>query len=313
MKIAAVDLGTNTCLLLVAEVSEDGVLTTLRGEQRLPRLGTLVDSTGMIHEAAFDRVAAVLKEYSSIARGHGIPVLTVCATSALRDARNAPLFLERIRSELGIVIEVISGEEEALLTYKGALCGLNESAADRLVIDIGGGSTEISHPVPGTRNGSTKLVRYSLQIGAVRLTERLLKHAPPHPSELSSARELIMEELAQVRNPGFERFEAVGVAGSVTTLACLDQGLDAFDAAKVGGYLLRFDRVDAWLRRIAQMAPEEIRALSTATAGREDIMTAGLLILREIMAVYRIGSIRVSEKGLRYGIVLREWARRAAL
>jgi exopolyphosphatase/guanosine-5'-triphosphate,3'-diphosphate pyrophosphatase len=310
MKIAAVDLGTNTCLLLLAEISEDGVVRTLQGEQRLPRLGTSVDATGMIHDAAFERVAAVLKEYSGIARDHGIDRMTVCATSALRDARNASAFVARMEAETGIVIEIISGEEEALLTYKGALCGLPDTARDRLVIDVGGGSTELSHPIPGTRNGSTKLIRYSLQIGAVRLTERFLKHAPPLDSELSSARMLIMEELAQVRNPGFERFEAVGVAGSVTTLACLEQELEAFDAEKVGGYLLDFETVSSWLGRLARMEPKEIARLSAATAGREDILTAGVLILREIMAVYRIGAIRTSEKGLRYGIALREWSRR---
>mgnify|MGYP003341270858 CR=1 FL=1 len=310
MKLAAVDLGTNTCLLLVAEIAPDGTVVTLQGEQRLPRLGSSVDATGMMHPAAQERVAAVLREYVQIARSHGIDTLTVCATSALRDAKNSHEFRQQIKAALGVEIEVLSGDEEAMWTYRGALCGLPDREQDRLVIDIGGGSTELSHPVPGTRNGSTRLTRYSLQLGAVRLTERHLKHSPPSPAEIGSARTFLIEELAQVHNPGFSRYAVVAVAGTATTLACLDQGLPAFDAARVSGYRLSFAAVATWCDRLCRMSAQEIAALSGATEGRADILGAGALILREIMDLYRIDAVEVSEKGLRYGIALREWSRR---
>lgn len=310
MKIAAVDLGTNTCLLLIAEITRSGTIRPLHQEQRLPRLGTSVDGTGVIHSDAADRIASVLREYLEISKKHGITSLTVCATSALRDARNAREFIDSVKRSTGVLIEVISGEEEALLTYKGALSGLPPTDEDLLVLDIGGGSTELSFPIPGTRNGSTKLEHYSFQIGAVRITERMLKHSPPLPAELASARELILEELAPVRNPGFERFAAVGVAGTVTTLACLDQRLPAFDLGQVTGYGLSYDSVARWLGRLARMSGPEIASLSLATEGRADILTAGVLILHEVMSVFRLRSIRASERGLRYGIALREWTRK---
>jgi exopolyphosphatase/guanosine-5'-triphosphate,3'-diphosphate pyrophosphatase len=310
MRIAAVDLGTNTCLLLVAEVADDGTIIPLHDEQRLPRLGRSVDHTGVIHADALPRIAAVLSEFTEIASSYGVHHLHVCATSALRDARNAPEFVHTVKAATGVSIEIISGEEEALLTFKGAVSGLPPSREDFMVLDIGGGSTEISYPTPGTRNGSTKLEQYSLQIGAVRLTERMFKHSPPSAPELSSARALILEELAPVRNPGFEHFSAVGVAGTATTLACLDQGLRAFDARRVSGYVLSYERVAEWLGRLSRLSASEIAALSEATEGREDILTAGVLILHEIMAIYRLRALKVSERGLRYGIALREWARR---
>ena len=309
MKIAAIDIGTNTCLLLVAEVGRDGTVQTLHQEQRLPRLGRSVDRDNLIDPGIFPLIASILIEYKCISAKHGAETLVACATSAVRDASNQRVFLDEIERLSGIRVEVLSGEAEALLTYKGAIGGLPALQGSIMVLDIGGGSTELSHPVPGTHNGSTRLTHYSFQIGAVRLTERFFRHSPPARSELASARALILEELAPVRNPGFERYTLVGVAGTVTTLACLDQELASFDPSRVRGYLLPYERVARWLGRLATLSSEQIEGLSSAARGRADILTAGTLILHEIMSIYRIGSVMTSDRGLRYGVVLREWER----
>jgi exopolyphosphatase/guanosine-5'-triphosphate,3'-diphosphate pyrophosphatase len=143
----------------------------------------------------------------------------------------------------------------------------------------------------------------------VRLTERYLKHSPPLPEELQSARTVIVEELSQVRNPGFISYKFIGVAGTATTLACLDQQLIEFEVAKVAGYQLHVDRVVLWLTKLLSLDSSSIRRLSNATEGRADILTAGVLILHECMKHFQFSSILVSERGLRYGLIQREWER----
>lgn len=309
MKIAAIDLGTNACLLLIAEIDQDGIIEVLHQEQRLPRLGKSVDRLRHIPSSSFPPIASILREYAQIASEFNVTHIAACATSAVRDAANSGDFIQAMERASGIRLEVISGEDEALLTFKGARSGLAPDILNPLVIDIGGGSTELSYPVPGTHNGNTKLIHASLEIGAVRLTERFFKHSPPAPTEVASARNLIVEELSGVRNPGFERFTAVGVAGTLTTLAALDQGLSSPDAEKIRGYVLPLARVGGWLQRLVELSGAEIRRLSESTAGREDILAAGVLILHEILTHFRIPEVLVSERGLRFGVVLREWER----
>lgn len=308
MIISSIDVGTNTVLLLIAEVDTHGTIHPLEHQQRFPRLGRKVDSGLVIDIPAFDRVAWILKEYQNLSKQFHAVKIIAGATSAVRDATNKDEFLSYIHKETGIDVELISGEEEALLTYKGAVSGFHSSSVFA-VLDIGGGSTEFSYPEPGSHNGGTKLNRYSLQIGAVRLTERFFKHNPPHPAEIESAKELIIEELAQIRNPGFHETTLVGVAGSVTTLACLEQNLREFQVDKVSGFTLSTERIAFWNSRLQSMNADEIRSLSSATEGRSDILTAGVLILGEVMKHFRFPGILVSERGLRYGMTLREWER----
>ncbi len=310
MKIAAIDIGTNTCLLLVAEIDDAGNIETLHEEQRLPRLGRAVDREHRIDPGSFANISSILIEYKAIALQFGALHIAACTTSAVRDASNQKEFLAEMERSAGIAIDVLAGEEEALLTYKGTLGGLPVGAYNVMVIDIGGGSTELSYAIPGTHNGSTKLTRFSFQLGAVRLTERFFRHSPPESAEIESARSLILEELAPVRNPGFEQFTMVGVAGTVTTLACLDQELPCFDAARVRAYVMPYSRVARWLHRLSALTAEQIESLSSSASGRADVLTAGTLILHEIMSLYRISSVMASDRGLRYGLVVREWERR---
>ena len=310
MKIAGIDIGTNTILLLVGDVDNEGNISTIEHHQRLPRLGKNVDASGMIQRTAFDTIASIIKEYVEIAVRQSVKNIVACATSAVRDAANQKEFLSYIKTTAGINVEILSGEEEARWTYRGAVQGIRSLTGPAVVLDIGGGSTELSFPHPDAHNGHSPLHQYSLQIGAVRITERFFKHDPPLAAELQSATTYILEELAQVRNPGFHQYQLVGVAGTVTSLACLDQQLNAFDVKKVSGYSMTKDRVTGWMVRLRTMDNASIRSLSDVLEGRADIITAGMLILCEVMELFRFPSIIVSERGLRYGLLLREWERR---
>jgi exopolyphosphatase/guanosine-5'-triphosphate,3'-diphosphate pyrophosphatase len=309
MRIASINMGTNTLLLLIADIGAGGAIVPVHHEQRFPRLGREIDREGMLLASAFDRAAWIVREFRDLATQFQAETLVACATSAVRDARNQEEFLAYVKKNTGVEVEVLRGEEEAYWSYRGATSAFSGAGADRAVLDIGGGSTELVYPQPGTFNGNTKLNRYSLQLGCVRLTERFLKHQPPRPEELESAARFVIEECAPIHNPGFGRYELIAVAGKATTLACLDAGLSEFDPAVVSGYRLDAERVGYWLHRLQGMGTDEILSLSNAAAGRADILTAGVLVLHTMAAHLGFRGIRVSERGLRYGLIQREWER----
>ncbi len=307
MKVSSIDLGTNTALLLICDIDDKGLITPLVEEQRLPRLGKDVDSRQRINDSAFHKIEEILTEYKSLSIRENVEIISACATSAVRDAINGEEFVRFLKGKTDIDVDILSGEEEAKLTYKGAVSGLSPDVLHPVVLDIGGGSAEISYLTPGKSNGHSELIRHSLQVGSVRLTERFFKHAPPLSSEIQSAREFLREEFAAVRNPGFNNFTIVGTAGTVTTLACLDQNLSQFVMEKVRAYPLLYARVSYWLSKLSTMTIAEILSLSQVTTGRADILTAGVLILHEFMSLYGIERVITSERGLRYGLALRAW------
>lgn len=302
MRIGAIDIGTNTFLLLVADVDEKGTVNPAAYEQRIPRLGKDVDAQKIIGKPAFERAAVILQEYKTISdRLHG-ERLVVAATSAVRDAANKKEFLSFIKAKTGLEIEILSGEEEASLTYLGAASGLRLHHRAIAVVDIGGGSTEITL---GTRKGIQK--SFSLDIGSVRVTERYLQHDPPLSVELAVASEFVENALHHLNGYNFRKTTIVGVAGTATTLAALDQGLSNFDRTKISGYKLSRQAIETLYRRLRVLRLEKILALSNVTLGRADILTAGTLILHELMKKTNAEEIIVSERGVRYGLVLREW------
>jgi exopolyphosphatase/guanosine-5'-triphosphate,3'-diphosphate pyrophosphatase len=307
MRFASIDIGTNTLLMLIADVLPDGTIIPLHHEQRLPRLGRDVDSLGTIRPGAFDRIAWIINDFLAIAKQHAADHVIACATSAVRDARNGAEFTSHIRRTTGLELEVLTGNQEAEYTFIGATSGFRSFERPVAVIDIGGGSTELSYRKPGTTNGDLHLEQYSMQIGAVRLTERFLSSLPPARADLASAADLVHEELAAIRNPGFFQYQLIGVAGTVTTLACLDLNMKHFDVERLSGYVMPLEKVNGWFQRLSSLRSEEIAGLSFATIGREDILTAGILILREAMQTLGFGSVTVSERGLRYGYLLSKW------
>lgn len=303
MTIAVIDIGTNTVLLLIAQPGADGDITTLAYEQRVPRLGKGVDSSRNLQPDAMERVVAVLEEYNAIIERHGVSHVVACGTSAVRDAHNRAEFVGLVRKRTGIMVEILSGEEEALWTYRGAISGI-AGIRKATVVDIGGGSTEI------TVGSADKVQQHcSLDIGSVRLTERFFKHDPPTHPELEKAIEIVENELARAGRFDFDGSTLIGVAGTATSLALLDQGMKEFNRDAVTGYRLQLDNVYALFRTLRSMPAEEILRISSVMEGRADVIAAGVLILREIMAHFKFKEMIVSDRGVRYGIAIREWER----
>jgi exopolyphosphatase/guanosine-5'-triphosphate,3'-diphosphate pyrophosphatase len=300
MKIAAIDVGTNTVLLLLAEVRRDGSLIPLLHEQRFPRLGQGIDAQGSISRDAIARLIEVLTEYRTLLASHNPDRVVVCGTSAVRDATNQAELVRRVRRETGLTLEALSGEEEARWTFRGALSGLRDIERST-VVDIGGGSTEI---ITGAHGAIERSI--SLQIGSVRLKERHLRHDPPTHPELEAAITETEDALPPVSDFPFGGSTLVGVAGTATSLALLAQGAKEFDVRAVSGYHMPYSAVDHLFRTLRSMPSAMILELSSVMEGRADIITAGALILRELMAHLGFSEVVVSERGVRYGLVLRE-------
>jgi exopolyphosphatase / guanosine-5'-triphosphate,3'-diphosphate pyrophosphatase len=308
LTIAVIDIGTNTVLLLVAEIDSSGRIKPLEYQQRVPRLGRGVDERKILQRESMERVVGILSEYRSVMSRYQIESVAVCGTSAVRDAANREEFAALIRRETGFELEVLTGEDEALWTYRGAISGLH-GITNATVIDIGGGSTEIT-----TGSAREILAKTSLNIGSVRLTERLLHHDPPLSSEVDAIRDLVTSSLASVpssfrANPG----QVVGVAGTATTLALLAQERGTFDVQAVSGYVLSRTACSALAARLQQLSSGEILRMAEYMEGRNDIILAGAIILEEVMRFLGADEIVVSERGVRYGIAIREWERKSEL
>ena len=301
MNVGIVDIGTNTILLLVAQIDEAGRITPLVYEQRTPRLGKGVDARRELRADAIQRALAVLGEYKEMMSGVQLSGVVVAGTSALRDARNGDEFAELVKKTIGCELEILSGEEEAFWTYKGAVSGI-PVIGQACVIDVGGGSTELTLGNALTIN-STR----SLDLGAVRLTERYFHHDPPTPTELWYATGHIREQLAALDGVHLGSPTVIAVAGTATSLAMLDQGIRRFHLQAVTNYVLRQHAVETLLRQLCDMPSLHIADLSAIMDGRSDVITAGTLILREIMSYFGFSQVIVSERGVRYGLALREW------
>ena len=256
MRVAVVDLGTNTTRLLVAEVA-DGALTEVDKQTTITRLGQDVDATGRLVDEAMDRVRNALANYREVMDREGVTETIAVATSAMRDASNGPAFRDELNERFGIDFRTISGDEEARLSFLGATSGRTpaaETSSKTVVIDIGGGSTEY---VVGSPDAAPDF-HVSSQMGSVRHTERFLHGDPPEHDELvalaEDVRRVIDEHVPEEVRA--ETTEGIAVAGTATTLAAIDQGLDPYDADKVHGY------------RVSLAAAERIQAMLAALPGR---------------------------------------------
>ena len=304
MKIATIDLGTNTALLLIAEISNDGSIKVLRDELRSPRMGKDVDAQRRISEQSYQRVKESFLEYKEIISRYEVEKIVATGTSALRDASNREEFISRMFSETGIHIEILSGEEEALWTFRGAISRIKNQKENVAVIDIGGGSTEL---ISDFRFTNYDFFAKSLDIGAVRVTEKFFALFPLMQADIENAKKFIREQLSTIPKEQFVHTQLVGVAGTVTTLALLEQNISEFDVAKVSNYILNISVIEKWFYFLSKKTPQEILLLTSAAKGREDILFSGTLILFETMKYFSWKEIIVSERGLRYGIALRQF------
>ena len=292
-RAAAVDIGTNTVLLTIAERRGDLVLP-LCERARVTRLGAGVDRTRRIAPDARARTLACLDEYGALIARHDVTEVDAVGTSALRDASEDPSFLDQAERALGVRPHVVSGEEEATLTFHGSLSGLGASGPV-LVFDVGGGSTEV---VSGTAEGAIDHA-HSLDIGSVRLFERHVRSDPLAPGELSAVRARVREALASVTPPR-GAFQLIGVAGTVTTLAAL-----AGPAERLHGARLDRALVEAQAERLARL-PLALRiGLANLDPARADVIPVGAAIVSEVLAWSGAAALTVSERGVRWGLIER--------
>lgn len=307
MILAGIDIGTNTLRLLVAEIN-DTAFRELYSDRKITRLGRNLERAGSLSRDAEERSLAVLAEFAGKARRYSAFRTAAAGTSALRKAANAGEFVREARQRAGIDITIIRGEEEARLTLLGVGRVLGEPGkpggrgpGSMLVIDIGGGSTEAIV----TRPDSSPTMQ-SLHLGAVYLTERFLKHDPPSGEELDMLHQAVREELVKmdesVRSP--RPGVCAGTAGTITTLAAMDQGLAEYDPDKINHYVLTREAVGRIIRRLSVSTLEQRRAVAGLEPGREDIILAGAVVAREIMERYDYAELLVSDWGLREGIVI---------
>jgi exopolyphosphatase/guanosine-5'-triphosphate,3'-diphosphate pyrophosphatase len=309
-RVAAVDCGTNSIRLLIADVPPDGPHTDLLRRMEVVRLGQGVDATGRLAPEAIERTRVVLAEYAKQAGELGAERVRMVATSATRDAANRADFEEMVLATLGRLPDVVTGLEEARLSYVGATASLDAAArahgapAPRppfLVVDIGGGSTEF---VLGDASG-VRAAR-SVDVGCVRLTERRLHGDPPTPAEVAAAEADIRAALDLVRAevPVEDAASLVGLAGSVTTVAALALELPAYDADAIHGSRIPVDAVRAVTARLLTDTRARRAAYPVMHPGRVDVIGAGALVLREIMDGFGLDEVVVSEHDILDGIAL---------
>lgn len=298
---AAIDCGTNALRLLIAQC-DDGVITDVVREMRTVRLGEGVDAHGRFTVAAVSRTFAACEEYAALLRAHPVHALRFVATSAARDVRNRDELFAGVHARLGVTPEVISGTEEAELSFTGAVSGLSQVRIPALVVDIGGGSTEF---VLGDDSGV--FASSSVPIGCVRMTERSLRSDPPTPDEIAQARQDIREALADVRAhvPLEDAAQFIGVAGSVTTVVAMALDLPEYDAHAIHGATISVAQVAEVTADLLRMTHEQRARLPFMHPGRVDVIAGGALVLAESMAAARATEVTASETDLLDGIVSR--------
>jgi len=296
---AAIDCGTNAIRLLIAAVDSNKVSDRLR-EMRTVRLGEGVDATGEFSNMALERTFAACREYAELLMQYKIKELRFVATSASRDVSNRDVFITGVKEILGVEPEVISGDQEAELSYRGALSGLDVKGSV-LVADIGGGSTEFV-----TTLADRSLVSESVNIGCVRMTERYLQSDPPTQQEVEAATREIRNQIELIARTVPIRTETtfIGLAGSVTTVAAMALGLHEYDAALIHGSALSMEEVDAVTNELLHMTRAQRAELGFMHPGRVDVIGGGALVLRESMRILGFTQVVVSEKDLLDGVVI---------
>jgi exopolyphosphatase / guanosine-5'-triphosphate,3'-diphosphate pyrophosphatase len=299
MRTAVIDIGTNSTRLLIAEVSREGQVSELARRSIVTRLGAGVDSSGALAEAAQARVFDALEQFrpelDRLQPERNLAVLT----SAVREASNGAQFAERIRASHGLEARILSGDEEARLTFLGAMSGRAEvESLPTVVVDIGGGSTEFIVGID-RRAG----FHVSVNAGVVRMSERHIHSDPPEPAQLQ---ELAADTRAIFRQglPTDERdavHRGIAVAGTATSAAAIDQALDPYDPARVHGYTLLLATVELLLARLADMNEDQRRSVVGLDPARAPTIVAGMILLSQAMRMFDLDRVEVSEHDILHG------------
>jgi exopolyphosphatase/guanosine-5'-triphosphate,3'-diphosphate pyrophosphatase len=298
-RVASIDIGTNTILLLVAEIDK-GVLKPLLEKETIVRLGEGVQQNGVLLEGAMERGIQTLTQYLKECEGMGVQRIFAAGTSALREAKNARDFLKRVEEQRNLAIEIISGEEEAQLSFLAVARDLRNLEEPILVVDVGGGSTEF---VVGKGNQISHWV--SLPVGSVRFTEQFLLSDPIRQEEWGNMENEIMKGLGKVPPPQ-KPFTLVAVGGTATTLASVEMGLEHFIYEKIHHFILGGKALKSQLILYRSRTLEERRKIPGLFPARADVILAGGAILYFAMEKFGVPSVLISCHGVRYGLIYKK-------
>jgi exopolyphosphatase/guanosine-5'-triphosphate,3'-diphosphate pyrophosphatase len=301
VRVAVVDIGTNSTRLLIADVTQDGRLTQLLKESTVTRLGEGVDATGRLAEQPMQRVFDALGRYLAQIEEHGVTATTAVLTSAVRDAANGAEFAAEVRERFGLDARTIDGAEEAALTFAGATSERADDHREIVVVDIGGGSTEFVTGCDGAVD-----FHVSTQAGVVRQSERHLHDDPPAPEALqelaAETQTIFMDAVpADLR----ERVQAaIAVAGTATSCAAIELELDPYDSERVHGHVLELGTLEMLLARLAQMSNAERREVVGLHPDRAPVIVAGITMLIEVLRAFELDEVEVSEHDILRGAAL---------
>jgi exopolyphosphatase/guanosine-5'-triphosphate,3'-diphosphate pyrophosphatase len=302
IRVAVIDIGTNSTRLLIADVSPDGAVQALLRRSTVTRLGEGVDSSGSLAPAAIERTRAALHDYRRLIDSYDCAANLAVLTSAVRDASNGPEFTERVRHDFSLDARTLSGDEEAQLTFLGAMHDRASSSEPTVVIDIGGGSTEfiIGHD-------STATFHVSLPAGVVRMSERHIHTDPPSPTELQAlahdARATFLAGLPSEERAPVTR--GIAVAGTATSAASIDLELEPYDPSRVHGYPLLLATIELLLARLADIDEAQRRSVVGLHPDRAPTIVAGMILLSEALRAFELDCVEVSDHDILFGGALR--------
>lgn len=305
-RYAAIDIGTVTCRMLVADVDERGGLHELRREYAITNLGEGVDATGSLKPEAMQRTVDAIASYQAVldqyrpSGGRGITVVAI-ATSAARDACNAADFAALL-DDRGIVLTIATGDQEAAWSFAGASCDF--AGEDILVADVGGGSTEV---IAGRADGSL-VCAHSFNIGCRRVTEKFFMTDPPSEEEIARVRAWIRRDMSryfdELRAGGFIAQRLVAIAGTATSVVSIHEHMEVYDAMRVHGTVITRTMLDGVYRQLARCTLVDRKDIVGLDPGRADVIVAGVVILQDIMELARVNSFTASEVDILHGIIL---------
>ena len=299
MIIASIDIGTNTVLLLIARVDETSLeINPLLNEYRMPRIGRGLKQNKNIAVDRIEKLFSVLSEYQIIISKYNVDDVLVTATNPFRIAANSAEIVDRIKKQLSLNVNIISGKIEAEFAFLGAVPVPIKNKSN-LVIDIGGGSTEL---ILGVENN----IKYekSFQIGSVSATENYLKHSPPLDKELNELKFKLQTIFGEIKNK-LSPDITFSIAGTPTTLLCMVNELKIFNDSMVQGGILKYEDITKMIQELKKLTPKEIRnRYGMIMQGREDIILSGSLILLNIMKLLNLSEVVVSSRGIRYGAIV---------
>ena len=300
LRIATIDIGTNSTRMLIADV-ENGKVKPVFKTGKVTRLGQGVKRNGYLLKESIERTIEVLKEFKGIINEYKAEKVVAVTTEAARLAKNADEFLNRVR-ELGIELKILSDREEAELVYIANVSHFKPSV-NAMTVDLGGGSTEIAYG-----EGENLLYYESLKFGVVILLENFIHSDPPSKEELNSLEAFIKDELerfkvkAKVKKP----FVVYGVGGTITSVVAMEERMTVYDTDKVHGYVVTYDLIKKWYEKVVSMKIEDRKSIVGLEPGRADVIVPGLAFFKVFCEVFDISEITVSELGLLYGLALKE-------